>query len=168
MTQSVLPAPPQSVSDDDGSCPLLTFALVDCAHLDGLFYQETVKDPDIMARSLLVGTPHEASAIAGPLLIQVTPPDNTRLAQTLLSIEAENPALVWLWSTVTFAELHPRLQTLLFGERKGGQKIFLRYFDPRLLAGLLTLFKTNWEARKALSAIQGWAVWQNDQYRYLN
>jgi hypothetical protein len=161
-----LPSLPQAV-DVDESRPLHTYAIVDCAHLDGLFYQETEKDPDIVCQSLLAGTIYEKSAIAGPLLIQVTPPHNVQLEQTLLKIEAENPAVVWLWSTDTFAELHPRLQALQFVEREAGKKLFLRYFDPRNLETTHTIFRTNSDSRPFLANIQGWAHQRNGQYHYL-
>ncbi|MDR1662757.1 MAG: DUF4123 domain-containing protein [Azoarcus sp.] len=164
MTQAMLPCLPQS--DDDSACLLHTYAIVDCAHLDGLFYLEIQKDPNIVSRSLLADTPHEKSAIAGPLLILVVP-HNTGLAQMLLPIEAENPAVVWLWSALPFDEIHPRLQMLQFGERRNGQKFFLRYFDPRNLEAMLPIFLADKEGRLALSLIQGWAYRRDGQYRYL-
>lgn len=166
MTHPMLPQPPQSADAND-AFPLQTYAIVDCAHLDGLFFLETEKDPNIVSRSLLAGTIHEASAIAGPLLIQVAPPDNANLARTLLSIEAENPALIWLWSASAFDELHPRLQMLQFGERRDGQGIFLRYFDPRLLKAMFAIFRDNKEARQTLALIRGWAYRLGGQRHYL-
>jgi hypothetical protein len=168
MTLPVPLPPPPTVGADantDANAPLFAYAIVDCARLDGLFYQKATQAPDITCKSLLDGTPHAESAIAGPLLVDVTAP----AAQSFLSLEVEAPeAVVWLWSALPFEQIYPALQQLQFAEREDGQKLFLRYFDARNLKGMLSLFKEDPQAQQALAHIRAWAYQQDGQHHYLD
>jgi hypothetical protein len=142
-------------------------AIVDCAQLDGLFYQESVKTPQILCKSLLADTWHEKSAIAGPLLMRADPLLDKDLTDKLHEIEQEVPAVMWLWSGRDFDALFPALQNLLFGKTGEGKNLFLRYFDTRCLKTLLQALRQDSASRRTLDHIAGWAYWQNGKYEYL-
>jgi hypothetical protein len=158
-----VPLPPTTV--DNTNTPLFAYAIVDCAHLDGLFYQKATQDPNITCKSLLADTPHADAAIAGPLLVDVTDP----AAQSFVAIEVEAPtAVVWLWSSLPFEQIYPVLQQLQFAEREDGRKFFLRYFDARHLKDMLALFKEEQQTRQMLVGIRAWAYPQDGQHHYLD
>jgi hypothetical protein len=143
------------------------YAIVDCAHLDGIFYLETVEAPYTVCKSLFTDTPYVENAMAGPLLCKIEPRRNT-LAEKLLDIEQETPqAILWLWSRNEFPDLFVTLQRLVFGEQRNGKQIVLRYYDPRLLERMLKMFRMNAASRRLLDGISAWAFLQDGQYQYL-
>jgi hypothetical protein len=143
------------------------YVIVDCAHLDGIFYHETVKAPDTLCKSLFADTRCVGNALAGPLLCKIEPGRNA-LSETLLAIEKETPAaILWLWSSREFMDLFAALQSLLFGEQKNGKQVVLRYYDPRLLERALKMLRLNPGSRKPLNNISAWAFLRDGQYRYL-
>jgi hypothetical protein len=144
------------------------YVIVDCAHLDSLFYHESIQAPDIYCKSLFTGTQYASGAVAGPLLCKVEPERNS-LPEKLLAIEKECPqAVLWLWSPREFPELYVSLQSLLFAQDMDGNMNLLRYYDPRCLENLLELYQQDPDAREALQDITAWASMQDDgQYRYL-
>lgn len=147
--------------------PLNAFAIVDCAQLDGLFYRESVKNPQLLCKSLLAGTGHEEAAIAGPLLMRADPAIDKTLMGKLHEIEQGAPAVMWLWWRGRDVDkVFPGLQSLLFGKTEEGKNLFLRYFDPRCLEPLLALFRQDKAANDVLRNIAGWAFWQDGQYQY--
>lgn len=145
------------------------YVIVDGAHLDGLFYRESVKDPDTLCKCLFDDTPYAGNAPAGPLLFAVEPARNPALSEKLLAIEQETPqAVLWLWSRNEFLDLFAALQSLVFGEQKNGKQVILRYYDPRLLERMLNLFRLGVESRKHLKSVVGWAFLRDGQYQYLD
>ena len=148
--------------------PLNAFAIVDCAQLDGLFYRESVKNPQLLCKSLLAGTGHEEAAIAGPLLMRADPAIDKALMGKLHEIEQGAPDVMWLWWRGRDVDkVFPGLQSLLFGKTEEGKNLFLRYFDPRCLKVLLQALCQDSASRQTLARIAAWAYWQDGEYTYL-
>ena len=144
------------------------YVIVDCAHLDSVFYHESIRAPDIYCKSLFADTQHASGAVAGPLLCKVEPGRNT-LPEKLLTIEKETPqAILWLWSRNEFPELFVSLRSLLFAQTRDGRMLLLRYYDPRCLGSALEMFRQSPEASESLQDITAWAFMQDGQYRYMN
>ena len=167
MNISPLSSAPPSLQGHEEETDVFTYVIVDCALLDEDFYHKITANKQITSRSLFAGMPHNESAVAGPLLIKMDPVENEDLFTQIQQIESSQPAVVWLWSQQDFKPLLSRLQTLLFGELESGKKYFFRYFDPRCLEGVLSLFNEDNRAQKALKDILGWAYKKDGQYQYL-
>lgn len=159
---------PRPLMQDIDTDMLHLYVLVDCALLEEEFYNSAIKDKSIKAKSLFDGTPHTESAVAGPLLIQLDVEKSAGFIKTLQDIEVENPAVVWLWGEKDIKPMASNLQKLLFGELENGKKMFFRYYDPRNLEGMLTIFKESNQANKVLQDIPAWAYKKNNEYQYLN
>lgn len=158
-----LPQPPALIGNSSIHC----YALIDCAQMDEGFYPAVRQNRSITSQSLFIHTPHAPSAVAGPLLVKLGLEKNEAFIRDIQEIEAQKPAVVWLWSEKDFKPLSADLKKLLFGETESGKKMFFRYFDPRCLEELLGVFKESESANKILAEIAAWAYKKDEQYRYL-
>lgn len=164
MSQKVLLPHPPGIDEEGG---VRLYAIIDCAQLEEDFYLAATKEPNIVSRSLFIGTPHAVSAEAGPLLVQVDAEKDADFIEKILAIEGQKPAVVWLWSSQGFKPLCGQLRSLLFGELENGKRMFFRYYDPRCIEKILTVFKESEQAQKTLEHVQTWAYLQNGNYKYL-
>lgn len=166
MEKRSLPIPPldESIKKQE----LNLYAIVDCAHFDKTFYQSFIQNPMLTAESLFMRTLDEESAEAGPLLVKLDPEQDQELIEKLQDIEQQKPAVVWLWSDKSFLKLADNiLKPLLYGELEDGQKILIRYYDPRCIKGMLEVLKENESSAKKLASIKAWAFKYNVEYSYL-
>ena len=143
------------------------YVVVDCAQMADGFYDKITSDETILSKSLLMETPHTEAIEAGPLLIQLDTENNPDFIKTLQELEQKHPAIIWLWSKTDFDPLFRQMKKLLFGEGEDGIKMFLRFYDPRCLEGLLEVYRQDVQASHAIGHIQAWAFVKDDQYQYL-
>ena len=168
MEKQRLPKLPISESKNEKNTSLKLYAIIDCAHFDKDFYQSLIQNPMLTAESLFMRTLDEESAEAGPLLIKLNPEQDKDIIEKLQDIEQKKPAIVWLWSDKSFLKLADNiLKPLLYGELEDGQKILIRYYDPRCIKGILEVLKENEGSAKKLAHIKAWAFKYNDEYSYL-
>lgn len=166
MEQRPLPKPPLDENIENQALKL--YAIIDCAHFDKDFYQSLTQNPILTAESLFMRTLDEESAEAGPLLVKLDIEQDQEVIQKLQEIEQQKPAVVWLWSDKSFLKLADNiLKPLLYGELEDGQKILIRYYDPRCIKGMLDVLKENESSAKKLANIKAWAFKYNDEYSYL-
>lgn len=166
MEKRPLPKPPLDESVENQTLKL--YAIVDCAHFDKDFYQSFIQNPMLTAESLFMRTLDEESAEAGPLLVKLDPKQDQDLIQKLQDLEQKKTAVVWLWTDKSFLKLADNiLKPLLYGELEDGQKILIRYYDPRCIKGMLEVLKENESSAKKLANIKAWAFKYNDEYSYL-
>ncbi len=147
---------------------LTLYVIVDCAHLEHTFYRDLRKENDLLYRSLYQGTVNEMSAYASPILIQIIPDKNQTTIDMLQEVEKEHPAVLWLWSGKPFDLTFYDLQSLMQGEKEDGQKIFVRYYDPRCIEMFVEYFQTNKETVDRIESVAGWAFGNAQEgYTYL-
>jgi len=164
MSQEVLLPHPPGIDEESG---VHLYVIIDCAQLAEDFYPAVTKEPNVVSRSLFIGTPHAVSVEAGPLLVQVDAKKNADFVEKILAVEDQKPAVVWLWSSKEFKPLCGQLRSLLFGELENGKKMFFRYYDPRCFEGLIAVFKEDAVASKMLADVLVWALKKDGQYQYL-
>ena len=169
MDMDKQPLPKLPLDENVENQALMLYAIVDCAHFDKDFYQGFIQNPMLTAESLFMRTLDEESAEAGPLLIKLNPEQDQDLIEKLQDIEQKKPAIVWLWSDNSFLKLADNiLKPLLYGELEDGQKILIRYYDPRCIKGMLEVLKENEGSAKKLAHIKAWAFKYNNDYCYLS
>lgn len=161
-----LPKPP--LENKEIADKLYNYLIIDCAHFDEEFYQNTIQNPVLVAESLFMRTLDEESVVAGPLLIKLDLEKNKDFIVKIQKIEQEKPAIIWLWSEIDFIKLADNiLKPLLYGILEDGTETLLRYYDPRCIEGMLEMLKEDESLAKKLANIKAWAFKYNDDYRYL-
>ena len=109
--------------------------------VDGLQY-ETLRSERLDARpglaSLFHGTPDSALAHAGPWLVDLDEAGQA-FAADLARLEREAPSVTWLISEADLYGLTQVLQRQLDAKLPDGRIALVRFWDPRVLAGLATV-----------------------------
>lgn len=112
-----------------------TYALLDCAAHDHAFRELTKQFKNISWRSLFDGTPEAHLVTSAPILLE-TPRDHLPLLAWLERLEITKPSVSWIASPYGLPTLASMLTRRMQCEINDGQKVVLRFYDPRILLGL--------------------------------
>lgn len=109
------------------------------ALVDGLQYEQhtgsrLIRQPGVNL-ALFDGTPDAALAHAGPWLIDVLEGEPGE-AKVLAELDQVRPAVIWLFASRPMLRLGIELTRRLDIVLPDGQAGLLRYYDPRILAGM--------------------------------
>lgn len=133
------------------------------ALVDGLQYEQEHEErlqPGYAVRSLFANTPDEPLQHAGPWLIAIEQAQN--LIPKIAILENNKPAVTWLISSAGFEGLAMLLQLRLDTQLADGTKALLRYWDPRVLAGLVGIM-TPEQREDFFSHIHEWHLMHQGQ-----
>lgn len=126
------------------------------ALVDGLQYEQQHGErlqPGLAVRSLFANTPDEPLQHAGPWLITIEQAQH--LLPKIAELENNKPAVTWLISSAGFEGLAMLLQLRLDTQLADGTKALLRYWDPRVLAGLVEIMTLD-QREEFFAHIQEW------------
>ncbi|SOZ14647.1 conserved hypothetical protein [Cupriavidus taiwanensis] len=115
------------------------YALVDGAIYQLRRGQQLNSAPGMV--SLFAGTSDEPLAHAGPWLID-TAQTKEMFVRDLARLEQEAPVITWILSEADLSGLYQLLQLRLDTRLPDGRLALLRFWDPRVLPGLITLMTT--------------------------
>jgi hypothetical protein len=145
--------------------PTHTYALLDCSAHDQALTELTARFPDAQWKSLFDGTPEEHLTAAAPLLI-ATSREHEELIKWLLKLEQAAPSVSWIGSPYTLPVLAPMLTRRLDCEIDDGQKVVMRFYDPRILLGLPSALDPQ-QKRYFFAPVSAWSALEpRRQQRY--
>lgn len=110
--------------------------------VDGALYQQHRERqlehvPGVVV-ALFSGTADDALAHAGPWLVDATQVTEAVL-RDLIALEKNSPAVTWLFAEAKITGISQLLQLRLDIQLPDGRTALLRFWDPRVLAGLFQL-----------------------------
>lgn len=110
--------------------------------VDGALYQQHRERqlehvPGVVV-ALFSGTADDALAHAGPWLVDATQVTEAVL-RDLIALEKNSPAVTWLFAEANLTGISQLLQLRLDIQLPDGRTALLRFWDPRVLAGLFQL-----------------------------
>ena len=112
-----------------------TYALLDCSAHEHAHHELITRFAETQWRSLFDGTPEAHLVSAAPILIAATR-EHTSLIEWLEKLEQKSPSVSWISSLYALPALAPMLTRRMQCEINDGQKVVLRFYDPRILLGL--------------------------------
>lgn len=115
--------------------PTYTYALLDCSAHEHAYRELTTRFADVQWRSLFDGTLEAHLVSAAPILIAASR-EHASLLRWLEQLEQASPSVSWISSIYALRVLAPMLTRRLQCEINDGQKVVLRFYDPRILLGL--------------------------------
>lgn len=145
---------------------LRLYAVVDSAQPTTDVAELHAHVPQVATMSLFDGMPEQEVREGGPFLLPLNPfePSHQPRLRWLAEAETRAPCLTWLWAAVTPGALFAHLQAQLITTLPDQGEALLRYYDPRVLHRLLTLFDAS-QRQQLAGPVQHWWLWHPEQGR---